>query len=225
MKTSRSLYLASMLLTGGALAAYGAAPASPFTECPGVGQNPTGCAILIVVTSVNGAGAATAFTSYQSTTDIGPFDGAEDTLVGILNSSGSTLKSVAISGGTGSGIFGFDGDGACAPGAYTPAPPAALCPGGAYTSADPGDYESSTATFTGIAASTDSGTVLVGGGAGLANNGTAWFDLENAISATSITPVAPPPTTPAPPALLLLLTGLAGLGVWQLSRRFAGQSV
>jgi hypothetical protein len=214
-----------MLLTGGALAAYGAAPASPFTECPGVGQNPHGCAILIVVTSVNSAGAATGFTAYQSTTDIGPFDGSEDTLVGILNSSGSTLKSVAISGGAGSGIFGFDGDGACSQGLYTPAPTAAQCPGGAYTSSDPGDYESSSATFTAIAASTDAGTVLVGGASGLASSGTAWFDLENAIGATSIVPTTPPPTTPAPPALLLLLTGLAGLGAWQLSRRFAGRAV
>src|ERR1019366_887666 len=68
----------------------------------------TGCGVLITVTSVNSSGDATAF----HLTILGngnPYDGSEDTLVGIQNNSSGVLNDIALTGT--SGLFGFDGDG------------------------------------------------------------------------------------------------------------------
>lgn len=212
--------LTMLVLGTGSL--WAVTPSSPFTQCPGVDLDPTGCQLLIVVSAVDSSGNATAFTVFQSTTDLGPIDGVEDTLVGVLNSSGSTLKAVPINAGTGSGAFLFDGDGACS-GTYTPGPTLAQC-GGSFPG-DPGDYQSASATFTNLAPSGDAGTVLVGGGSGLANNGTAWFSLEEAITAAQIIVGTPPPATPVPNSVLLMFVGLAALGTFYLaSGKFARAS-
>jgi hypothetical protein len=223
MKISRLVVLVCMLMVV-AMAVYGAAPTSPFTQCPPVGADKMGCQLLVVVSAVNSSGAATAFNVFQSTTDLGPFDGTEDTLIGVLNSSTGTLKSITLFGGTGSGVFLFDADGACfSATTYTPAPPAAQCPGGAYTTADPGDYASINASFGTIVPSGDSGTINLGGAAGLAVNGSAWFDLEGVINAQQIG--GSPPPTPAPSTVWLVVTGLAAVGIWQLRRSLAGRTV
>jgi hypothetical protein len=91
------------LLTGAS--AY-AGPIS-FTECPPVGNDTTGCEFLITVTSVDSGGNATGFTVAVSSPDLGPFDGADDTLVGVLNATTSTLNALSISSPL--DIFGFDG--------------------------------------------------------------------------------------------------------------------
>jgi hypothetical protein len=41
---------------------------------------------------------------------VGPYDGIEDTLIGVQNNSKGTVKTIPIEG---TGIFGFDGDGIC----------------------------------------------------------------------------------------------------------------
>jgi hypothetical protein len=212
----KSLLVILAMLVVGTGSLWAVTPTSPFTECPGVDADPTGCQLLIVVTSVDGAGNATAFSVFQSTTDLGPLDGCDDTLVGILNSSGGTLKAVSINAGTGSNAFGFELDGAC-DGFYSPGPTAAQCPGGAFQSTDPGTYSSSNATFTNIAPTFDSGTVLVGGASGLANNGTAWFSLEEALTASQIVP-GTPPTTPVPNSVMLMFVGLAALAIFYFGR-------
>jgi hypothetical protein len=217
MVSAKRISILGCLGLAAGMAAFGANPTSPFTQCPGVGADPTGCQLLIVVTAVNGAGAATAFNVFQSTTDLGPFDGSEDTLIGVLNSSGSTLKTVTVSGPVGSGVFLFDLDGACISGLYTPQPTAAQCPGGAYQTTDPGDYGSVNASFTAISGSGDSGTVVVGGANGLANNGTAWFDLEGTITAQQLGGGGTP-TTPAPKSLILVLMGLAAAILYYMVR-------
>jgi hypothetical protein len=182
--------------------------ASTFTQCPAVGSDATGCQLLITVTAVNGSGAATAFTVTQSTTDLGPFDNSEDTLIGILNSSNATLSSIFLSGGTGSGAFSFDGDGACPAGSYTPGPTAAQC-GTALQ--NPTGYGSVGASFGTICPSTDCGTVLVN----LAPGGSTWFDLEGAITASQVSA-----GVPEPGSVLLLGSGLAGfLGLAWRRRR------
>jgi hypothetical protein len=80
-----------------------ATPASPFTECPAVGAD-SSCGVLIDVTSSG----ATVFSDPAQ----GPYDGEDDSLVGVLNQSGVALNELSLS--SSSDIFGFDGDGICA---------------------------------------------------------------------------------------------------------------
>lgn len=79
-----------------------ATPTAPFTQCPAVGSD-TSCGLLVDVT---GAGISILQDPSQ-----GPYDGIEDTLVGVINRSGKTLERLSLVSDT--DIFGFDGDGLC----------------------------------------------------------------------------------------------------------------
>jgi hypothetical protein len=183
------------------------------TPCPSVGSDTNGCEFIITVTGVNASGGATTFTVAVNAPDQGPFDGAEDTLVGVINSSGAVLKSMTLS--NAAGQFGFDGDGACV-GSYSPQPTAAQCLGGVYGSGSTGwnDYLSVSATsFSNITSST--GTVNFNN---IAAAGTAWFDLEGALTVNSL---AGSPS-PAPSSLVLLGIGMAALAMfWFVKGKFA----
>lgn len=90
-----------------------AAPIS-FPECPAVGHDTTGCELLITVTATNGSGIATAFNVTTSSPDLGPYDGSDDTLIGVLNSAPGGLFQVFFTvGGAPETFAGADGDGAC----------------------------------------------------------------------------------------------------------------
>lgn len=184
------LTLAATLLLSVALGS-----AATLTECPPTGLNTGGCRLLITVTSVNAGGAATAFTVTTTTNapDNQPYDGAEDTLIGVLNSSGAVLNSVALSSPL--NIFGFDGDGPCT-----------QSPGPSNCSSDPSGYGGPGVSFSGINAAKDSGTVNFT--PGIANGGTAWFGLEEAITATQVNAGVPEPAS-----LGMLAGGLALIGV------------
>ena len=82
------------------------APSPPFNQCPAVGED-TGCALLIYVTPSGQAGVAGDPTQ-------APFDGIEDTLIGVQNDSSAPLSSIPLSATTAKPLFGFDGDGLCA---------------------------------------------------------------------------------------------------------------
>ena len=83
----------------------GAAP--QFTQCPAVDAN-TGCQYLITVN--NGT------ETVLQDTNQGPYEGSEDSLIGVQNNSSSPVSELPLA-VPGSDLFSFDGDGLCNPGA------------------------------------------------------------------------------------------------------------
>jgi hypothetical protein len=133
-----------------------AAPSPPFTQCPLIGED-TSCSVLIVV---NAGGSHSVYTDPSQ----GPYDGADDTLIGVLNNSGAVVSSVPL---TGSEIFAFDEDGLCT---TTNAPSG--CPFG------PSGYEGPGTSFT----VTDLNTGSVTFAGGLQPGASAYFSLEGPAS-------------------------------------------
>jgi len=147
------------LIIGTSALMFGALSASaqitpPFTQCPPIGAD-TSCALLIVVTDK-------AVNVYSDPSQ-GPFDGIEDTLIGVQNNSSGTLFSLPLS--SPSPIFSFDGDGLCT--FITCAWPA------------PTSYEGPGTSFSAISSNQTSGIVNFLGG--LASGSSAYFSLELAI--------------------------------------------
>lgn len=135
-------------------------PTAPFTECPAVGAD-TSCGILIDVTDTG--------TTVYSDPSQGPYDGSDDTLVGVLNSSSSTIGQLTLSSNT--VIFGFDGDGLCEYNVLG-------CPFG------PTSYEGPGTSFSNISSAFTGGVVSFSGG--VPPGGTAYFSLEAPLNATSV---------------------------------------
>jgi RHS repeat-associated protein len=144
-------------------AAPAAAPTTPFTECPAVGLD-TSCEILVQVTDSSN--------NILGDPSQGPFDGSDDTLIGVLNSSSDTITSIQLSSDT--DLFGFDGDGLC-----TSSPQPAGCPFG------PTGYEGPDTSFAGITSDESGGVVNFT--SGLAPGQTAYFSLEEPLTATTVT--------------------------------------
>lgn len=144
-------------------------PAPPFTECPAIGQAPS-CEILLVV---NPDGTV----SVANDPSVGPFDGSDDTLVGIVNNSQTAVKAVTVD-GPGSGLAGFDGDGICS-GDYGTWNGSAGCPYG------PTGYEGPGTSFVTDPSNLDEAEVDFAGG--LAAGGTAYFSLEGALATAQLT--------------------------------------
>ncbi len=149
------------------LAAPGPSQASsvgaPFTQCPAVGASPS-CGILIVVN-------ADRTVAVLGDSAVGPYDGGDDTLVGVQNNSSTSVDAITVSGPSGSGIFGFDSDGLCT---YVSVP----C--GTY------GYEGPGTTFVRDTANFDHGEVDFGSG-GLAAGASAYFSLEGALNFAELT--------------------------------------
>ncbi len=81
-----------------------AASAAEFEQCPHVDKD-TGCQFLIMVTN---SGVTVPNDSSQSA-----YDGEDDTLIGIENTSSKSISSFPLS--SAKNIYGFDGDGLCDP--------------------------------------------------------------------------------------------------------------
>lgn len=169
-------------------------PAISHAQCPAIGSDTT-CGIVI---TLNTGGTATITATGQ-----GPYDGIEDTLVGVVNNSGGTVGSISLSG---SNIFGFDFDGICT---YTPFTGSGYC---SSLPAGSSGYEGPGTSFT----ITDANDGSVSFAGGLANGGTAYFSLEESLSATSFTVTG---TTGAPEPSSLLLIGSGVLSLLGLARR------
>jgi PEP-CTERM motif len=214
VRSAESAKWCFMLATG--LLAIAALPAlaSPinFSECPAVGDDTTGCALLITVTATNGMGTATAFTVTASG---GPtsYDGGDGTLIGVLNSPSDSggVFSINFTVAPGTGTFAFDEKGACeATGSplvdiYSPAPTALQCLQGQYQTEDAYDYASAGVTFTSFNLA-DAGIITSGTGP-LGPGQFTWFSLPGDITASDISMV-----TPEPSLLWLLGVGIIGLG-------------
>ena len=181
------------------------------TICPGgnttsFDHNPdpsgTGCNTLITIDANN--------TVTVTIPDANPYDGVEDTLVGVVNNSTTTLNTLLLSG---SDIFGLDGDGVCT---YTFAAAngvvsSSYCSNSQRNGVDPQDYYGPTSRF--IISNANTGTVnFVGGVAG--NGGKTFFSLEEPPTAQLQVVVG---GTPEPATCAMLLGGLGSL--WLYRRR------
>jgi len=134
-----------------------------------------------------------------------PYDNIEDTYIGVVNNSGHSVGSLSLTGASGSGIFGFDGDGINTFGA----------PG---NGTDTTGYGGPDAFFTNFVLGGDTGTVNFIGGIG--NGNWDYFSLEGPLTAASFTvSIAPGPVPGAGFAgLFALALGAAAL---KLRERFA----
>jgi len=166
-----------------------ASPANAANECPSLGLS-SDCSVVITI-NANGSNTITL-------TGIGPYDGSEDSLVGVVNNGLTPLMSLFLSGND---IFGFDGDGA-----------GLLAAGGPF---GPTGYEGPNTSFSIV--NSDSGTVFFTGG--LASGATAWFSLEEDLSAAGA-----PITIGAVPEPTTWMTMLLGFGAIGGAVRFRRRS-
>ena len=170
------------IVPGSANAASAVTP--PFKECPAIGAVPS-CGILLVVNSDQTI-------TVLGDSSAGPYDGADDTLVGIVNNSSSPIPAITVS-GSGSGLAGFDGDGICtyATGGTTGGSGPGFtgdsyCGAQQLAGADPQDYQGPGNTFTLDPSSQDDVEVDFAG-KGLAAGSSTYFSLEGALTAAVVT--------------------------------------
>ena len=150
-------------------------PPVTFSQCPPVDQN-SGCQFLITVTNKGN--------SVATDPNQGPYEGAEDALIGVVNNSSAPISHMPLS-VAGSDLFGFDQDGICNPGTAplpsgcAPLPGTAACgpqdgtcsfpkpPGQPAGYVEPGNvpggtqngYEGPTTWFSNVSVDESSGTV------------------------------------------------------------------
>ena len=184
---NRGLVLSALVAAASTMAM--ASPAYAAGECPSLGLSPD-CSVVI---TINADGSNTI-----TLTGIGPYDGAEDSLVGVVNNGPTPLVSLFLSGND---IFGFDGDGA-----------GALAAGGPF---GPTGYEGPNTSFSVV--NNDSGTVFFTGG--LPTGATAWFSLEEDLSTAGV-----PITIGAVPEPTTWMTMLLGFGAIGGAVRFRRRS-
>lgn len=194
------LFCGALILVASFFSFYGVLPSSaatnvltaPFNECPAIG-NDSGCAFLIIL---NNAGPA----QIVANPNVGPYDGHNDSLVGIVNNSGATVNSVALA--STKDIFAFDGDGICATdthgallyswsGTGQTTEGASDCPfqPAVATSAgyDGFDYAGPNTSFSNFSSADDYHSGNVNFPDGLANGASTYFSLQNILCASDFT--------------------------------------
>jgi hypothetical protein len=210
----------SLLLTAIAAIAAGASPcptigATSFEGSPNSPYLTAGGGCNVIITIAAGGTVST------STPNSQPYDGIEDTLVGIVNNSSTAVASLTVSG---SGISGWDGDGIClfaaggGAGDTWSGQSSAYCTSSALTGTDPQDYYGPNMTFS---AFSSGNSVTLNFSPALAAGATTFFSLEAPPQALTVgTPVPAPttPTTPAPSSLILMMIGLAALAAFFVGR-------
>jgi hypothetical protein len=194
---SKSIWTLSALASAAVLVGSAAYADTPLTI--GANLNPSGPEYII--TAGPGGSFSTALNPVYSTNP-GPYDGVEDTYIGVINNTGAPLLSLFLS-NPGVDIFGFDGDGIATYNALLAA---------AAGNPDTSGYGGPNAFFTGISAGLDSGTVNFNGG--ISNGGTDVFSLEEAIALNAIVVTS---GVPEPSTWMMMILGFLGLGF--LARR------
>lgn len=177
--------------------------------CPAVGTS-TDCGVQLNITAETG-GMATTYTM-ANLGNGNPYDGTEDTLVGITNDTGAMITSITLEASIASGAFGFDGDGACT----------TLGSGAGYPCGTTG-YEGPNMVFSAV---TDSGSnefMTITFTNGLTAGSSTWFSLEGTpdsiagpgglTGGTGSTGGGTGGVMPEPASIILLGTGLLGIGL------------
>ena len=209
---SKSRSFASLAMGGAALLlAAGSANAATFGDFPNIGNNTAGAALLITL----GTGGATVSTN---PTNSGPYDGVEDTYIGVWNNSGQVINSITLSG---PGIFGFDGDGIGVPDTATYGANGYCigCGIAQYGAANANDTSMTTNASAGYGGPVgyfhvvdiNNGTFFIPGGLGL--DAITWFALEEPLRSADITITGVNDTVPLPAALPLFAGGLGVMGL------------
>jgi hypothetical protein len=149
----------------------------------------------------------------------GTYDDVEDTQIGVLNLSGSTLNSIKLTATSGD-PFGFDGDGISD--TFTPGGFTAIGAGAPGNASDPSHYGGPMTYFSLIAGGTAIGatgssslTAFANFVGGLADGKSTYFSLEGDVADLANIGAT---TAPEPSSLLLLVSGL-GLAGLQIRRR------
>ncbi len=167
----------------------GTSTTAPFNECPAIGAN-SSCGLLIVVSN-NGV------QILGDPANAAPYDGADDTLIGIVNTSSKPVYHLQLSSPS-APIFGFEGDGICTfTAGGTSAGTSLGFTGDSYCTAsqkqgstpgqipgtDPSgsDYQGPANTFSTITSTSETGNVNFSGG--LLPGASTYFSLETTLTA------------------------------------------
>lgn len=184
-----------LLVAGAAIAALGVASQAHAVTWTGYGNDTLGPALVITISSAGVASIASGPGSAQ-----GPYDGSDDSYIGVVNNYGKTINSLSLS-SSGAPIFAFDGDGIDTYGAVK-----------VSGNPDTTGYGGPTGYFTNITSFT-SGTVNFFGG--VASGGTAFFSLEAPPSLSTFTGPGGGVTTggvPEPATWAMMLVGVGLMG-------------
>jgi hypothetical protein len=180
-----------LLLAGAAWAQDPCAGALILQEGPSVLGSATGCGVIITVTAVDPIShVATAFSVAVPNGGNGnPYDGTDDTLVGIVNNSGSGLTSITLTSSnlTFGGAFAFNQDGPCdfALANYNTGQDCFDSQFG-YEGPD-NSFSNITGPFCGeFLCGETTGTVNFPAEGGLASGATSWFALEGTPSSLTL---------------------------------------
>jgi hypothetical protein len=172
-----------------------AAPICPTTSINAAGSDPTGCGVLLTYTS----GLPTV-----SLTGTGPFDGTEDTTVGVINNTGGALSSISLT--STNFAFDFEGDGIQT---FTAVNGVVIGTGGAT------GYEGPNTIFNTTGVIGGNGTLIVNFTTPIAAGASDYFSLEGAPSADIVGGAS----TPEPASLAMIGSGMLALGGLALRRR------
>ena len=161
-----------------------AAPPPQFTECPAVFDD-TGCQYLIQVNN----GTETVLNDPNQ----GPYEGAEDSLIGVVNNSSSPVSELPLA-VPGSDLFGFDGDGICDAGG-PPIPSGCAPQSGTPAGTDCTQGAGGTCAFP-VPSGEPAGYIEPAGSSGVPQNGyegpTTWFSNVSTDTSSGVVHFSPP---------------------------------